>query len=279
MNNDEFEATMRSLEVFHTLRIPDGSYPIIRVDGRGFSKFTKKIGLDKPFDSRFHCWICSVAKVLLKELGGIYGYTESDEISILLPRETNLFGREVEKLVSISAGMASACSTSMLVPPFTNREESFVTFDSRIVVCNTKLDVVDYFRWRQADAQRNCLNSYAFWELVKRGKSPRGASKILHGAGPDLKLEILDNIGIDFESLPGWQINGAGVYIDNRETTGYNPLTGEDVMATRRFIVVDENLPIRERYAGFLERIMEVYENQHVGNAKARPSDLSRQLY
>jgi tRNA(His) guanylyltransferase len=37
--------------------------------------------------------------------------TESDEISILLPRDSDLFSRELEKLVSISAAVASATFT------------------------------------------------------------------------------------------------------------------------------------------------------------------------
>ena len=38
----------------------------------------------------------------------VYGYTESDEISLLFGFEENSFGRKVRKLISILAGEASA---------------------------------------------------------------------------------------------------------------------------------------------------------------------------
>jgi tRNA(His) guanylyltransferase len=53
----------------------------------------------------------AAASALVEELGGLAAYTESDEISVLLHRDWDLFGREVEKLVSVSAGIASAAFT------------------------------------------------------------------------------------------------------------------------------------------------------------------------
>ena len=43
--------------------------------------------------------MAETAKALLSSLQGTYAYTESDEISVLLPRHADLFDREVEKLV------------------------------------------------------------------------------------------------------------------------------------------------------------------------------------
>ena len=67
---------------------------------------------EKPFDDRFHALMVETAATLLQELQGLYAYTESDEISVLLPREYDLFDRELEKLVSVSAGIASATFTA-----------------------------------------------------------------------------------------------------------------------------------------------------------------------
>ena len=39
----------------------------------------------------------------------VYGYTQSDEISLLLHRDDALFDRKLRKLVSVLAGEASAC--------------------------------------------------------------------------------------------------------------------------------------------------------------------------
>lgn len=53
MDSDSFELQMRALEYFHTLRLLPGAWVVIRVDGRGFSRFTES-RFDKPFDLKFH---------------------------------------------------------------------------------------------------------------------------------------------------------------------------------------------------------------------------------
>jgi tRNA(His) 5'-end guanylyltransferase len=50
MKTDELEDRMRALECFHSLRLRDGMFPIIRVDGRSFSRLTES-KFEKPFDS------------------------------------------------------------------------------------------------------------------------------------------------------------------------------------------------------------------------------------
>src|SRR5204862_222634 len=83
---------------------PAGAWVILRLDGRGFSRFTEG-GCEKPFDAAFHGWMVATARAVLEDFGGLYAYTESDEISVLLPRAWELFDREVEKAVSVSAGL------------------------------------------------------------------------------------------------------------------------------------------------------------------------------
>ncbi len=102
MDSNELEQAMRDLEYFHQLRCLPGAWIVLRLDGRGFSKLTTS-QFDKPFDGRFRDVMHQTCKALLEALHGIYGYTESDEISLLFRRDWNLFDREVEKLVSISA--------------------------------------------------------------------------------------------------------------------------------------------------------------------------------
>jgi len=110
MDSTELEQAMRDLEYFHHLRCLPGAWIVLRLDGRSFSKLTAS-QFDKPFDIRFRDVMYQTCKALLEELQGIYGYTESDEISLLFRRDWNLFDREVEKLVSISASIASATFT------------------------------------------------------------------------------------------------------------------------------------------------------------------------
>jgi tRNA(His) guanylyltransferase len=92
MRPDEFEARMRRLECFHALRCPDGAWVVLRLDGRGFTEDH----CQKPFDERFHGWMVAAARAVFEDFGGVYAYTESDEISVLLPRGWAYFDREVE---------------------------------------------------------------------------------------------------------------------------------------------------------------------------------------
>src|SRR5574341_414167 len=149
MKTDELEERMRAMECFHALRVVEGIFPIIRVDGRSFSRLTES-KFEKPFDPKFHEAMVQAAEALLKETRGIYAYTESDEISVVCPREWDFFDREVEKIVSVTASIASSVFSLAIGSP--------AAFDSRIVAAADESGVVDYFRWRQGDAGRCALN-------------------------------------------------------------------------------------------------------------------------
>lgn len=250
MTPNDFEAKMRQFEYFHSLRVLPGTYPIIRVDGRGFSQTTKKCGFEKPFDRKFHEVMVKTASALLENFGGIYAYTESDEISVLLPKDSDIFDRSLEKLVSCTASMASAVFNCNMAN--VREWHGGSMFDSRVSVAPTDSVVADYFSWRQSDAGRCCLNGYAHWLQVNEGKSPTSVGKSLEGVGVEEKMEILFSRGINFADLPGWQRNGTGLYPESYQKEAMNPKTGDKVTVTRRRTAVNEGLPIRDEYRAFI---------------------------
>jgi len=247
MKADDLEAKMRAGECYHSLHVPPGVFIVIRADGRSFSRLTERL-VEKPFDRTFHEWMIKAAEGLLTTLHAAYAYTESDEISVLLPRDTELFDREVEKLVSISAARASAILSL--------RCGEAVEFDSRIWVGAQMRDVVDYFRWRQADATRCALNGWCYWTLRGAGRNVKDATRSLEGATVSAKNELLFSHGVNFNEVPLWQRRGTGIYWEQFEKAGFNPKTGKAVRATRRRIVVNEELPMKERYAAFVEALV-----------------------
>lgn len=248
MDSDSFEKKMRALEYFHSLRLLPGAWVVIRVDGRGFSRFTES-RFEKPFDLEFHEAMLQTASALLEGLHGIYAYTESDEISVLFRPTWDLFDRSLEKVVSISASIASST--------FTHIYETVVNFDSRIWLGVDKSLVVDYFRWRQADATRCALNGWCYWTLRKAGESARSATAILDGRSVAFKNELLFQHGINFNELPTWQRRGTGLYWEEYEKPGYNPLQAKEVMVKRRRVKVDEELPMKEAYEQFISRLLD----------------------
>ena len=120
MNAEEFEAKLRAGEYFHHLTVPPGMWAVLRMDGRSFSSFTEKL-FDKPFDYEFHELMASTVRAVVAGFNAVYGYTESDEISLLLRHDFNEYSREVEKLVSLSASMASAAFMQNLIALYADR--------------------------------------------------------------------------------------------------------------------------------------------------------------
>jgi tRNA(His) guanylyltransferase len=243
VKHSELESRMRAGEIFHALRAPPGAWLVVRTDGRSFSKLTEE-RYEKPFDPAFHGHMVRAASSLLEELGALYVYTESDEISVLLAPGWDLFDREVEKIVSVSAGISSSA--------YTLSAGHAAHFDSRVWVAGNEHDVVDYFRWRQADAARCALNGWCYWVLRNAGKSVGDATAVLRGASKADKNELLFRHGINFNDVPTWQRRGAGVYWEEFQKEGVNPITQVRTVATRRRIRVDEELPMGDEYARFL---------------------------
>jgi tRNA(His) guanylyltransferase len=247
MDSDEFESRMRGLEYFHSLRILPGTWPVIRVDGKGFSKFTEA-RFDKPFEERFSRFMAQTAEALLVAIGGVYAYTESDEISVLLPRDWDLYDREVEKAVSISAGIASSTFTLACGEP--------AVFDSRVWIGPSEDLVVDYFRWRQADAGRCALNGWAYWTLRQAGESVDAATRALHDKSVAEKNELLFQHGINFNDVPLWQRRGVGLYWEAYEKVGFNPVTKQEARTSRRRVKVDRELPMKDEYGAFVRGLL-----------------------
>ena len=246
MNAEAVEAAQRAREYFHGLTVLPGSWTVIRVDGRGFSRFTEQ-RFEKPFDSRFSDLMVTGAQALLTELCGRYAYTESDEISVLFDPGFDLFGRSVEKLVSISAGIATAAFTHAAGEP--------AHFDSRLWVGVGISDVVDYFSWRQADAARCALNGWCYWTLRKAGQSAQQATTTLERASIADKNEPLFRHGINFNEIPTWQRRGIGLWSEAYRRPGYDPVQQVDVTATRRRVTVDRELPMKDAYRALVERL------------------------
>src|SRR4029079_8312012 len=139
---------------------------------------------------------------------------------VLLPRDFDLFDREVEKLVSVSAAVAAGTVSVAFGAP--------VQFDSRIWVGPQASLVVDYFRWRQTDATRCALNGWAYWTLRKAGASADTATRALHGTSVNEKNEILFRHGINFNDTPPWQRRGIGLYWEGYEKVGFDPVRKVD---------------------------------------------------
>lgn len=243
----DLEARMRAREWFHSLTLLPGAWAVVRVDGRSFSRFTEA-NFDKPFDPRFRDLMVGAATTLLTELGGRYAYTESDEISVVLDPSFDLFGREVEKLVSLSAGIATAAFTHAAGQP--------AVFDGRVWMGTCLDDVIGYLLWRRADAARCALNTWCYWTLRKEGLSARRAGREMERTPAGEKKKLLLSHGVNFSAVPAWQRHGIGLWWETYEKTGHDPIRDTYVTATRRRIRAEHDLPLDDAYRDLLGGIL-----------------------
>lgn len=251
MNFDDLDKKMRVYEQSIDQHIPADMYLVARLDGRSFSRLTKELcDFEAPFDERFQDMMVNTVKQLMDcGFRVVYGFTESDEISLLFHRDENTFGRKVRKYNSILAGHASAAFSLQL--------GQVIAMDCRLVPLPSIEKVQDYFLWRQEDAHRNSLNSHCYWLLRKEGMAAQAANDMLEGKSTEFKNELLFSRGINFEKLPSWQKRGVGVYWAETEKIGFNPVTKQSVTAVRRGLKAEYELPLGEKYADMVASFLD----------------------
>jgi tRNA(His) 5'-end guanylyltransferase len=251
MKFDDLDKLMRVYETAADLCVLPGVYIVARLDGRNFTKLTKANDrFDLPFDTTFRNMMVDTTKHLMNcGFNAVYGFTESDEISLLFDPTIDVFGRKLRKYNSILAGEASATFSLLL--------HETAVFDCRISQLPRKNDVADYFRWRNEDANRNALNSHCYWMLRKNGFSKQKATAYLTGKSVADKNELLLSYGVNFNDLPNWQKRGVGLYWEEVDKIGHNPMTGQDVIVKRRVLKIDYDLPMKEEYGDFIEKMID----------------------
>ena len=153
---------MKQYEKVNT-RILDPNQPIIiRLDGKGFSKFTKKF--NKPFDIDFHSAMTNAVIKTCESIQQVrFAYSQSDEISILLSGWDNeesqpWFGGKVEKIASVSASTITYWFNAYIRDVLLSKNLPIkpAYFDSRVFNIPEN-DVRNVFVWRQQDAKRNSI--------------------------------------------------------------------------------------------------------------------------
>jgi tRNA(His) guanylyltransferase len=257
MKFNELDKKLRIYETSHDFCVPPNLYMVARIDGRGFTRLTKERHFFKrPFDEKFRDLMIETAKHLMNSgFKVIYGFTESDEISLLFDLNEDAFSRKLRKYHSILAGEASAKFSVLL--------GDVAAFDCRISQLPRKQDVIDYFRWRNEDAHRNALNSHCYWLLRDKGKSAIESTQEIEGKSTAYKNELLFKNGINFNDLPSWQKRGIGLYWGNFVKTGWNPIKEEEVITPGRDIKVDIEIPMGNEYNKF---ILEILNNSEKGD-------------
>lgn len=226
---------------------------IVRLDGRAFHTFTRKF--EKPFDEIFITCMEKTLQTLCEEVSGVlFGYTQSDEISLLLgcwknQNTQSFFNGNVLKIASVTSSIATLAFNKAMVEEinkakaegkdvsvYAEAQQMVATFDSRCF--NVPFDeVLNVFIWRQNDAIRNSKQALgqAYY-----------SQKQLHKLNCDEIVEMLKKEkGIVWSEYPIYQQRG--IFCEKQEISEdicfVNKKTGErSTVAVKR----DKWVPNRE---------------------------------
>ncbi|KFH72728.1 tRNA(His) guanylyltransferase [Podila verticillata NRRL 6337] len=180
---------------------------LVRIDGKGFHKFSAEHDFAKPNDVRALNLMNHAARSVMNELDDIVlGFGESDEYSFLFRKSTDLYQRREAKIVSTVVSLFTSAYVYYWRDYFTDsaRPKYPPIFDGRAVLYPSEVEVKDYFAWRQADTHINNLFNTSFWALVEQGKmSPRAAEVKLSGTDSKQKNSMLfEEFDINYSKIP-----------------------------------------------------------------------------
>ena len=262
---DELGKRIKKYEAVSKTSLMRRTPVIIRIDGKAFHTFTK--GFKRPFDEVLIKTMQETAKYLCENVQGcVFGYTQSDEISLVLIDYQTLttdawFDNEVQKISSIAASM-----TTMAFNKFF--EENIMLYDSRNKAYDAEGNIINeeqhkYFRtqikaldkgamfdarcfnvpreevvnciyWRQLDASRNSV------QMVGQAHF---SQKELHEKTCGMIQDMLyEQKGINWNDYPVYLKRGTAIIkVDGKWEIDLNmpQLKGEDRKYLEELIYVD----------------------------------------
>nr|CAG4652052.1 EOG090X0AR4 [Triops cancriformis] len=214
---------------------------VVRVDGKGFHKFTEDHGYSKPNDVPGLNLMTKAALCVMEEFNEIcIGYGQSDEYSFVFRKNATAYNRRASK---IATNVCSLFTSSFLF----HWDEFFPcckpkyppAFDGRVVLYPTNQNLRDYLSWRQADCHINNLYNTVFWALVlKGGLTTRQAEERLRGTLSGDKNEILfSEFGINYNKETELFRKGTVLLRQKAELNG-------DKSVVKRFQIVSSNVDL-----------------------------------
>ena len=243
---------------------------IIRLDGKAFHTFTK--GFNKPFDETLCNAMQETMKYLCENIQGcVLGYTQSDEITLLLIDYQTLdtsawFDYEIQKMCSISASMATMAFNKFFAEnvkhwalisgreifealtlgqrityehTLNNAAEKGAMFDARCFNI-PKEEVTNLIYWRQLDATRNSIQMVGqanFSHSELQGKSCNMIQDMLH-----------EQKDINWNDFPTRWKRGVACYKEIENFIKVEPSEGwapeQKIPMTRSYWKIDYEMPI-----------------------------------
>lgn len=167
---------------------------ILRLDGNNFHTWTK--GLDRPFDKKLTELMAETTKFLVQETNAVVGYTQSDEITLILyssDRKSAIYneGKKQKILSKLTAKCVNFFNEKRkeLLPT----HDKIAVFDCRIYQTPTLYDACTQLLWRENDATKNSISMLA---------QSLFSHKDLHGLnGSEMQDKMMLEKGVNWNDL------------------------------------------------------------------------------
>lgn len=195
MKQDALGDRMKAYEAVEAGRRLDPLQPIAaRIDGRGFSRFTRSFA--KPFDAEIGAAMRRTCSHLVETSHARIGYVQSDEITLVFQAEDEgsgiFFEGRVQKLVSVLAATATLAFAQALGPHHAGIVAARMpVFDARVWQLPSREEVANMLLWRALDARRNAVSS---------ATRAHFSARAMHGRSQAELRAMLASAGIDFET-------------------------------------------------------------------------------
>ena len=188
---DKFGDRMKMYEGIEAQRAFMPGLPIcVRIDGRAFHTFTR--GMQRPYDKAMADAMIETTKYLVQQTYACIGYTQSDEISLVLRDDAEpLFGGRISKLTSVLASMATAKFNEVIHKTYP--EKPLAQFDCRCWQVPNRVEATNEILWREFDATKNSISMAA--------RSVYSDNQLLNKNSSD-KQEMLWQKGINWDKYP-----------------------------------------------------------------------------
>lgn len=178
---------MKQLEESCPTVLDPTKWTILRVDGHGFSKFSKRF--DNPRDQRLIDAMLYAASQWLNEFHGVTCYVQSDEASLAvppidpnIPGSALMYNGRVSKIITLSASLYTVAFNKALPEGL----KGVAYFDCRAFQVDSAEMMQKAFRWRQLDAFRNGISTAA-----RMLDSPDIPKKMLEAYNTKDKLDLV----------------------------------------------------------------------------------------
>ena len=246
----------------------------MRIDGRAFHTFTR--GFQKPFDPVLVGAMQKTTKYLCENIQGcVFGYTQSDEITLILVDYKNLnsdawFGYEVQKMCSIAASMATMAFNKFFEEEvhiwgeatFPDWNEGGTNYPEELDENNLALSTI-YFRAIEKGAMFDCrvfnipkeeVTNLVYWRQLDAARNSVqmvGQANFSHSELQKKTCNMIQDMlheqkGINWNDFPAYLKRGSAV-VKNGVYVGENEFTEDIVLQDRskpaNEWLIDLNMP------------------------------------